>query len=257
MALDADLDFVHFVEGIKKTDKNGNPYFDAVCLVEHLSELEELIKAENYRVIIVDPIALHLGNVDENKNKDIRSALALISALCERHDLCFILNSHFSKPSSNGSKNAINRIMGSIGFAAAARIVYGIMKDPDDPSRRLFIPIKNNIGKDNEGFVYKIEQISLPERLETSRINWLPDKIDKTANDILNCSSTKPTPEADKAVDFLLNLLKNGSMSRVDIVKMAVDERISNGSLYRAKKVLNIYETDSFGGKRGKIWMLP
>src|SRR6185295_2010544 len=84
MALNANIDRINHVKGIRKKDKRGNEYFDVVCLVEHLAELEQLIIDNKYKLLIVDPISLYLGSVDERVNKEVRSALSLLTALAER-----------------------------------------------------------------------------------------------------------------------------------------------------------------------------
>lgn len=255
-ALGANIDNIDNVKGIRKIDKNGQPYYDAICLVEHLAELEKKIIESNYKVLIVDPITIYLGSIDQHKNNEIRSALGVITALAERHDLGLVLNSHFSKPSGSSSKNAIYRVMGSIGFAAAARVVYGIMKDPENPERRLFLPIKNNIGQDKYGFVYEIKSVSLQNGIETSCIKWIDEKIDKTANEILNAPTEIKSPKLEEVKQFLLNLLKNGSVPLSVIRKECIERGYSIDRMYKAKDELKINEESSFGGKRGKIWML-
>jgi putative DNA primase/helicase len=255
LALGADLTNIDNVKGIKKSDKHGNLYYDAICLVENIADLENKIKSKEYKLLIIDPISVYLGSIDENKNKEIRSALAIISALAERHNIALIINSHFTKPSGSSNKNAIYRVMGSIGFAAAARIVYGIMKDPECPQRRLFVPIKNNIGQDKEGYVYEIKSVFVNGNIETSRIEWLNERIDKTANEILNFVGVS-SPKLEEVKQFLTEMLKNGSVSLTEIRRQATDRGFSVDRLYKARDELKIYETASFGGKRGKIWMI-
>jgi putative DNA primase/helicase len=255
LALGADLVNIDNVKGIKKYDKHGNLYYDALCLVENIADLEKKIKEKEYKLLIIDPISVYLGSIDENKNKEIRSALAIITALAQRHNLALIINSHFTKPSGSSNKNAIYRVMGSIGFAAAARIVYGIMKDPELPQRRLFVPIKNNIGQDKEGYVYEIKPIFVEGNVETSKVEWLNERIDKTANEILNFVGVN-SPKLEEVKHFLTEMLKNGSIPLTDIRRQATEKGFSVDRLYKAKEELKIYETSSFGGKRGKIWML-
>jgi putative DNA primase/helicase len=258
MALGADLNAIDYVKGVKETDKNGNDYYDTICLRENLPDIEELVIKNQYKLIIVDPISLYLGSVDENKNKEIRSVLGQINALAERHNLSIILNSHFSKPSSGGAKNAVYRVMGSIGFAAAARIVFGVMKDPEDAERRLFLPIKNNIGQDKDGFVYKIKGVLVDGSIETSRIDWLNETISITANEVLNNAvESKPTPRLDEAKDILLDLLKFGSCTLQEARNKIKQKGISIAIFKKARIELNLVESDSFMNKRGKILSLP
>lgn len=256
MALNAKIENIDYVKGVKKVDRSGSLYYDVICLIESLESLQKKIKENKYKVIIVDPISVYLGSIDENKNKEIRAALSMLGALAERNDCAFVINSHFSKPSGNSQKNAIYRVMGSIGFAAAARIVYGIMKDPEDTERRLFLPIKNNIGQDKYGLVYRIKPFIVDNVIETSYVEWIDEKIDKTANDVLNPSVIK-SPRLEEAKEFLQELLKFGSVSLSEIREKAKQEGFSIDRLYAAKNELKIYESISIDRKRGKIWSLP
>jgi hypothetical protein len=256
LALNANMDKIDHVKGIQKLNRLGEKYFDSICLMEHLEQLQEKIKENKYKLIIIDPISEFLGSVDENKNKEIRTALAMLNSLAENNDLAIIINSHFTKPSGNVTKNAIYRIMGSIGFAARSRIVYGILKDPENPERRLFLPIKNNIGNDREGLVYEIKSIVVNNNIPISRVNWLNEKTDKTANDILNPSVGRQSPRLEEAKEILLEMLKSGSIPLTEIRKRTQEQGISVDRLYEAKRELNIYETQSNDRRRGKIWML-
>jgi energy-coupling factor transporter ATP-binding protein EcfA2 len=257
MALGADLLAIDYVKGIKQTDKNGNDYYDTICIIEDLVDIEKKIIENSYKLIIIDPISMYLGSVDENKNKEIRSALGRLTALAERHNLSIILNSHFSKPSSGGAKNAVYRVMGSIGFAAAARIVFGVMKDPEDAERRLFLPIKNNIGQDKDGFVYKIKPVLVDGSIETSKVEWFNEKVTLTANEVLNNGAeSKASPRLEDAKDLLIEMLKFGGAYLCDILKEAKKRKISVDRIYLAKDVLKIYEDPGCFGKKKKRWML-
>lgn len=259
LALGANIDNIEYVKGIKKLDKNGLEYYESISLNDHLPDIEAIIIKGKYLAVIIDPISMFLGNADENKNKEIRSILARINAVCDRRKVAFILNSHFTKPSGSITKNAIYRVMGSIGFAAAARIVYGIMKDPEDPDRRLFIPIKNNIAQDKEGFAFNVKLVNFAFDdfdMTIGRIEWLNEKVTQTANEILNTIIESVPPKLQEAQDFLLDILKDGSVSLSKIRKEATDKGISADRLYKAKAVLNIFEDTNPVSNRGKLWML-
>ena len=60
--------------------------------------------------------------------------------------------SHLTK----GSGPAIYRTLGSLAFVAAVRSAWAITKDKQDPRRRLFLPVKNNIAADTTGMAYSI-----------------------------------------------------------------------------------------------------
>jgi putative DNA primase/helicase len=64
-----------------------------------------------------------------------------------------VVVSHLNK---GGGGDAMGRVTGSMAFIAAARAVFLVCKDPDDDKRRLFLPIKNNLGVDSPGLAFCI-----------------------------------------------------------------------------------------------------
>lgn len=74
--------------------------------------------------------------------------MAPLKDLAERKNVAIVLFGHMNK---NSGAKAMYRMIGSIGFIGIARISFLVTKDPDNPERRLILPIKANITKDNSG----------------------------------------------------------------------------------------------------------
>ncbi len=245
-------------KGIKKVNGSGAIYYDFPSISENLESIENYIIKNECGIVIIDPFALYMGNADENKNKDIRRIVSLLNEMAERLNLAIIINTHFSKSSGNFQKAAIERVMGSIAFAAAARTVMAIIKDKDDPTRRLFIPIKNNIGNDQYGMAYKIEKVFIKrneETVETSKIVFVEDKISITADEALS-SQPREAPRLDEAKEFLMQLLSGGEMRVFDIKQKFMDAGIGMSRMYEAKNQLNIIVRTSYKDKRDKYWSI-
>jgi DNA polymerase III delta prime subunit len=257
MALGANLDNIDYVKGIQSFDASGNEFFSPISIVENIMQLENQIKIRAYKLIIIDPISLYLGSVDDGKNKEIRNVLGMLNALAERHGACIVLNNHFTKPSSNsGKSSAIYRVMGSIGFIGGARMAFAILKDDEEPEKRVISTIKNNLVKEGSGLIYTVES-SLVDGIETSRIKFSNETSNKSADDLLNGPTDKSSPKLDDAKTLLLEMLRNGSVPVSEIRKAFEADGLSVNRMYAAKNALKIYENDSFVGRRGKIWSLP
>jgi putative DNA primase/helicase len=103
---------------------------------------------------VIDPISAYLGGTDSHKNSDIRGLLAPLSEMAARHNVAIIGVSHMSKAA--GAK-ALMRVNRSLAFVAAARAAFVVVSDSMDKTRRLFLPMKNNVGPDSTGLTFRIE----------------------------------------------------------------------------------------------------
>jgi hypothetical protein len=93
-----------------------------------------LVQFPGTRLVVIDPVAAYCGKVDSHKNSDVRGMLAPLAEIASRYQVAILTVTHLAK--SGGSK-AVYRAMGSLAFAAAARAVWAVTKDVNDPQRRL------------------------------------------------------------------------------------------------------------------------
>jgi len=105
-------------------------------LEQDLQRLVEVIEQNpGTRLVIIDPISAYTGKVDSHNNSEVRGLLAPLAEIASRFDLSIVAVTHLSE---SGGAKAVYRAMGSLAFAAASRAVWAIVKDQDDPQRRLF-----------------------------------------------------------------------------------------------------------------------
>ena len=112
--------------------------------------------------IMVDPVVSAVAG-DSHKNAETRRALQPLVDLAAAVDAALIGVTHLSKGTSG--RDPVERINGSLAFAAIARIVM-IAAKPEpkaegDLSRRVLMRAKSNIGRDNGGFSYELFQKEL------------------------------------------------------------------------------------------------
>ena len=65
----------------------------------------------------------------------------------------------------------MGRITGSLAFVAAARAAFLVQKDPEDAKRRLFLPVKNNLGTDDTGLAFRIVEKEVGSESERRQSN--------------------------------------------------------------------------------------
>jgi putative DNA primase/helicase len=250
IAAGADDSKVYVIDAVRADGDGKERNFSLETDLAHLeSAIAEIGGAT---LITIDPITAYLGKVDGNSNSEVRGVLGPLSALAERQDAAVIGVSHLNK---SGGNEALMRIIGSVGFVGAARAAYAVLKDPAEPSRRLFLPVKNNIGIDSTGYAFKVEPVTLPNGIETSRVTWEPDEVTTTADEAMEAAqnSMKSSVLAD-AVAFLRDKLAFGPVKQTEVREHADAEGISKRTLDRAKKELCV---TSVKASDHWVWCLP
>jgi hypothetical protein len=186
---------------------NSKPLRDrAFELRRDLARLDQLLRAmPDCRLVIVDPISAYLGDINEQSNGEVRGLMLPLAALAQQHSVAVLAVTHLRK--KEGA--AIYRAMGSLAFVAAARAAWLVAKDPKQPQRRLFLPIKNNLAADTSGLAFTIESDAMTSQ---PIIHWSPEPIDVSAETIAGKTHPGGRPDAERedAKDWLRNRLANG-----------------------------------------------
>jgi hypothetical protein len=237
-AAGADVARVHHIDGIRASD--DKPRF--VSLADHLPVVEDWLTVHpEVLLLIVDPISAFMGNGDSHKNAEVRAVLGPLAELAERHRLAVLGITHLTK----GQAKAINRIIGSIAFVAAARAAWLIGEDPDNSGRRLFLPVKNNLSKAG-GLAYRLVGDN-----QATRIEWDTEPVLISADDIDDDGERTPIDEAKAWLDAQL---AEQPVPSATILKKAKADGIAERTLKRAKAELGIVSE-----REGKawVWRLP
>lgn len=251
MAMGANMVRVHFINGVK--DGQGHRPFDPATDLTSLSaEIEKI----NPAMLIVDPIVSAV-NADSHKNTETRRALQPIVDLAIKSGMAVLGISHFSKGSAG--RNPVERVIGSLAFAAMARVIFIAAKqEKDEGSSRIFCRAKSNIGPDDDGFSYALRDQIIPERLELSPscVVW-GNPIEGSAKHLLaeaeNMSSSNCLEDAK---DFLEQILGKETVSATEIRAASKQAGISNATLRRAKDALGVASKRD-GKNKTWAWALP
>lgn len=226
-----------------------------VSLDKDIQRLARMIqKVGDVVLVIIDPISAYLGGTDSHKNADMRGLLAPLGKLAADAQAAIVCVSHLNK--STGS-NALGRVMGSLAFVAAVRAAYIVTKDPDDETRRLFLPLKNNLGPDDSGLAYHIEPVTT-DGIETSRISWCADPVTKTADDVLAVTVVDDSGgELGEAAEWLREILGDGPMSGKEVKAIARQVGFSERTVQRAMSEAGVQSRrEGYGPKSTTMWVL-
>jgi hypothetical protein len=250
-AAGANIERVHILRSVRDAgvDRGFNLARDLVTLKSALTSVG------NVKLVTIDPVTAYLSGTDTHKTGDVRAVLAPVAELASEHGVAIIAVSHLNK---GGGGEAMGRITGSLAFVAAARATFLIQKDPEEPTRRLFLPIKNNLGVDDLGLAFRIEEKAIRHGIAAPAIEWETGYVTITADEALATSANEGEERGaiGEAVEFLQDILSAGPVSWRHINAGAKANGIKDRTLDRAKKKLCI-ETRKGGMNDGWIWQLP
>lgn len=233
IAANADLNNV-FING-PATGSAGERLFD---LDQDLSRLKAQLDAlGDVALIIIDPVTAFLGKKDANKIGDVRGILAKLAHLAESYRTCVLAISHLNK---DEAKKAVYRTIGSVGFSAAARTVFMVVKDASDPNRRIMAPVKSNIGPDTDGYAWRVQSVVLPQQgIKTSKVVFEDTVYRSTADELLGVRS-EGGAALKEAMDFLKAMLGNGAIHSAKLKEDAQAAGINESTLIRARRALGV-----------------
>ena len=253
-AAKADLERVQILSEIIVAGDNGTPQTRPFTLadIEAVEDALDQIEEEGRRAaaVVIDPVSAFIAGIDSHKNTEVRAMLRPWSDLASKRNVAVICVSHLNK---GAGANAIYRVTGSLAFTAAARAVWAVVRDPEDDRRRLFLPVKNNIGPDRGGLAYTVAD----DETGVPYVDWEDGAVETDVNAVMAADGDEEERSArTEAVDWLRSVLSDGPMLVRDLQRESKDAGLSWRTVKRAKAQAGILSRKS--GYRGPWeWFIP
>lgn len=189
----------------------------------------------NVKLLVYDPLVAFLSSkTDSHKNAEVRQALGPIKQLAEEFQIAILGINHLNK----SAMKAVHRGQGSIAFTAQARAVWQVCEDPDEPERRLFLPVKMNLAK-TSGLAFQITGKGIA--WEKGSVDLAPDDVD---------TEDHGETRIDEAREWLSTLLgKEKQLPAKEVFRRALADRICTRTLKKAKKALSVRSD-----RQGDVW---
>jgi hypothetical protein len=191
-AVGADLARVYAVDGVHDARGRVQPFSLA-----HAQKLaEELVRRPGVRLVVIDPAGAYIGRtgVDDHKDSDLRSLLGPLAELAARHEVTIILVKHLNK---GATARAVHKVSGSAGYVNAVRAAFVVCPDRGDAARKLFLPIKSNLGPDAAGYAFRLEPVGEEDR---KRVLEAQDHLGPEDRDRLARQLFRPAWEGEAGV---------------------------------------------------------
>jgi len=243
-AAGADVDRVHLIQGPKP---KGEEIASPIDLSLHIVKLDRLLdQRPDAKLLVIDPIMDYLGaNTNSDKATDVRRVLSPLRSLAEKHQVAIVAMNHLNK-NGKGSKS---RSLGSGAFVQVARIELRVVEDPQDPDRRLLLPVKNNLAA-APGLAYRIQSGSNGAGFAV----WEEGTVDITIGEVEADGSDGDQSIIDEVVEWLQGFLSDGPVKASEVHTQAKKVGFAHTTLKRAKKKLRVLATQS---ERAWWWSLP
>lgn len=250
LAAGADRSRCHFIDGTR-TDSGEVEPFDPARDLQGL--LQAIQRIGGIRLLVIDPVVSAVTG-DSHKNTEVRRALQPLVNLAAACDCAVLGITHFAK-GGQGTDPA-QRVVGSVAFTAVARVVLvaAKVKDEQGEDARILARGKSNIGPDNGGFAYHLEQCEPLPGIQASRIAW-GKAVEGSARDLLTDPNEEQDGEAQDVAGFLRGLLVDGPMTAKAIFKDADGAGYSRDQIKRASIKLGV-EKRKTGMDGGWQWAL-
>lgn len=238
----ADLSKIQFVKSEFRLD-------------EDLSKVEKYLASHpNIRTIIIDPVSNYLGDSDMNSEQQVRQVLVPLKNLAEKFGIAVLGVMHLNKKSDLA---AINRIGGAMAFTGVARAVWMFMRSPDNPEQYFMLKVKNNIARQNDGLVFRVESVDREiegQPTTQPRVQW----VGPLEGDVDALLAVKKEDgrrqDRDISVRWLRESLENGHRLKKELEAEAAQVGISHATLYRVAGEIGV-QRQSNG--RQSVWSLP
>lgn len=251
LAAGADRNRVYFVTGTRVNGEveSFDPSRDVAALRAEAARIGDV------RLIIVDPIVSAVAG-DSHKNAETRRALQPLVDLAASTKAALVGITHFSKAGQGADPT--QRLIGSVAFAALPRVIMvaAKVKSAEGEDRRILARSKSNIGTDEGGFAYDLEQAEPQPGIHASYVVW-GQHVEGSARELLTDPFAQDDGQSsalDNAIEFLRDVLGDDVVPTKTVEADAKAAGISWATVRRAGDKLRVKKQK---GSSGWYWSLP
>lgn len=213
LAAGADRSRCYFIEGARDGAGEVQPFDPSRDLQGLLQAIQQI---GGIRLLVIDPVVSAVTG-DSHKNTEVRRALQPLVNLAMACDCAVLGITHFAK--GGQGMDPAQRVVGSVAFTAVARVVMVAAKVKElelGQGSRILARTKSNIGPDEGGFQYDLEQCEPLPGIQASRIAW-GDAVQGSARDLLTDPDSEDGQDDAKDIcDMLREALNADCWTPVD-----------------------------------------
>jgi hypothetical protein len=204
---------------------------------------------EPVKLVVIDTLADFWGGGGMRHNAEVRACLAPLMEMAANRNTAVVCLTHLNK---RFGLSGLYRTMDSLAFTAVSRAVWGVARDPRDPERRLWLPVKMNLNIPPAGLAFRIVD---------DKVQWETEPVTEAWQEVVDTNRAAEGPRQTRrefAELWLRDLLSDGKRPQAEIEKRAKALDLYGRPLTTAKANLGIVSTkEGFGGTGEWFWTLP
>jgi len=237
-AASGDASCVTLIDCIRSRDDEGN-ITERAFTIGDISAIVFAIDAQpDCRLLIIDPIGSYLGSgTDAHRDNEVRGMLMPLVKLARDRQIAVLIVMHTRK-SSGGT--ADERALGSRAFVGVVRAVHHVMRDAENPKRRMMLPGKNNLAEEGQGLAFTIGGTP-------PTVQWERDPVTMSADDAYGALDSagredrgRPPAERSEAADWIEEQLVAGPVETNELKTRADADGLAWRTVRRAMDAMGV-----------------
>ena len=238
---------------LKKTDSARGRHNDdsqMESLELYLTLLRE--SGKPCRLVVIDPVKSLLAATNGRDDVKLRATMAKLTELADRTGVAILLIATPSKieKGKRGDWTPTSPVL-----AEVARSVWTIVRDPNEPSRRLLLPVKTNLCDTPPGIGFTIQDQRIRWENEWVRQTAEQYAADTTATEQLQHVAAKS--ELSRVTEWVKKRLNHSPVYTGDLKEDAAKHEISQTTLMRALTLLGCRKGKERTSDGRWFWRLP
>jgi hypothetical protein len=223
----ADLSRVFFATGVHRRENDGHDFKRQVSLPDDLMPLTKAIFARRpMPLVVLDPAWVFCSRGTGRSRLAGPAQLAELAELASMLQVAIVCVTDLRRDGHSGPGF---RAAGDRALLAAAPTAWGLVRDPQQPHRRLMLPLKTNTGPEQKGLSFQIDD---------GRIEWNAEPATISGAAVLAAESA--TGETAGAAEWLQAFLANGAQPAMEVIEQGQECGYPEVTLRRAKSALKI-----------------
>jgi hypothetical protein len=194
-----------------------------VRLPDNVGRLRELAEdVGGVGLLVIDPVANHIGDRNANNDAEVRNAIAPLNQLADELGCLLVGVRH---PGKDRSRGAVASILGSTAWVDTPRAVVMIAPDDEDPHIRHVQVVAGNRSLKGCAQAFRIEAVEVPTLAEPITLAVSLGESAKSVDELLTARDRSDSKSA-RARELILDILEGEGDQESDTLDARVAREV-------------------------------